>query len=67
MDLFRKALWTTVANLKMIVETVDDYLYRHLQYLSTLIIRIMESIDSSSIIDNTVSITAIMDSKQIHS
>jgi hypothetical protein len=51
----------------MIVETVDDYLYRHLQYLSTLIIRIMESIDSSSIIDNTVSITAIMDSKQIHS
>jgi hypothetical protein len=67
MDLFRKALWTTLANLKMIVETVDDYLYRHLQYLSTLIIRIMESIDSSSIIDNTVSITAIMDSKQIHS
>jgi hypothetical protein len=53
----------------MIVETVEDYLYPldgRLQYLSTLIIRIMESIDSLSNIDNTVSVSVIMESKQIH-
>jgi len=50
---------STLTKLKIEVNTFDDYLYlldERLQHLSILIIHIIEITDSSSNIDNTVSI-----------
>ena len=61
------SLSSTLTKLTITVATFDDCLYLNgcLQSLSTLIIRIIEITRSSSKIDNTVRINAIIEYKQI--